>query len=233
MPSISIISVDASPQAPSKGPEPTNTLLITHVPREFFQPVILETLRDFFALYGEINQWAPLSCFSRIIVVYYHDESAEQAKQNCDPLTLQPSQGPSTTLRVFRADRSPLITRSPPSDDNFLKPPPLDKNFLISPPGSPPVGWEQIREDPPNTATLAEDLVAALRKLQMRGRHGGREVLLEPEDGVGVGVYVEDADETDSEEDEDLDWEYGTISPARLRWRPAPTAMPPMPITLR
>jgi hypothetical protein len=127
------------------------------------------------------------------------------------------------------------MTRSPPSDDNFLKPPPLDKNFLISPPGSPPVGWEPIREVPPNRATLAEDLIAALRKLQLRERHGGREVLLEPEDGVGVGVYVEDADETDSEDDgdEEVDWEYGTVSPACLRWKPAPTAMPPMPLTLR
>ena len=97
------------------------------------------------------------------------------------------------------------------------------------------MGWEPIREDPPNTATLAEDLIAALKKLQMRGRHGNREVLLEPEDGVGVGVYVEDADGTDSEEDEDeeLDWGYGTLSPAHLRWKPAPAAMPPMPITLR
>jgi len=129
------------------------------------------------------------------------------------------------------------MTRSPPSDDNFLRPPPLEKNFLISPPGSPPVGWEPIREDPPNRATLAEDLITALKKLQLRERHGGREVLLEPEEGVGVGVYVEDADETDSEGDgeEELDWEYGSLSPARsgLRWRPAPTAMPPMPFTLR
>ena len=127
------------------------------------------------------------------------------------------------------------MTRSPPSDDNFLRPPPVEKNFLISPPGSPPVGWEPIREEPPNRATLAEDLITALRKLQLRERHGGREVLLEPEDGVGVGVYVEDADETDSEDDgeEEIDWEYGSVSPARLRWKPAPTAMPPMPLTLR
>lgn len=105
---------------------------------------------------------------------------------------------------------------------------------MISPPGSPPVGWEPIREDPPNRATLAEDLIAALKKLQLRERHGNREVLLEPEEGVGVGVYVEDADGSDGEEDGDeLDWEYGTPSPAHLRWKPAPTSMPPMPITLR
>lgn len=43
--------------------------------------------------------------------------------------------------------------------------PDSDKNFLISPPGSPPVGWEQIREDPPNIDTLAEDLARALQSL--------------------------------------------------------------------
>ncbi|KAF8126574.1 Calcipressin [Boletus edulis] len=235
MPSISIISVDSLPHSPTKGPEFTNTLLITQVPQDFFQPIILEALRDFFSLYGEINQWAPLSCFSRIIVVYSNEDSAEQAKRSCDPLIIQPSHGSPTTLRVFRADRSPLMTRSPPSGDNFLRPPPVEKNFLISPPGSPPVGWEQTREVPPNTATLAEDLITALKRLQMRERHRGREVLLEPEEGVGVGVYVEDADESDSEVDgeEELDWEYGSPSPASLRWRPAPTAMPPMPVTLR
>ena len=93
MPSISIISVDLPLQAPSKGPEPTNTLLITQLPQEFFQPIILEALRDFFSVYGEINQWAPLSCFSRIIVVYNSDDAAEQAKQSCDPLIIQPSHG--------------------------------------------------------------------------------------------------------------------------------------------
>lgn len=78
---------------PQKGSESTNTLLITKVPRDFFQPVILEALRDFFSLYGEINQWAPLSCFSRIIVVYHREDSAEQAKRNCDPLTIKPGHG--------------------------------------------------------------------------------------------------------------------------------------------
>lgn len=43
--------------------------------------------------------------------------------------------------------------------------PQTDKNFLISPPGSPPVGWESIREEPPNLDTLADDLVKALESL--------------------------------------------------------------------
>ena len=65
----------------------------------------------------------------------------------------------------------------PTSEDQLLHPsqqqnasltvPPLDKNFLISPPGSPPVGWEQIKEDPPNTETLAGDLMQALQNLAL------------------------------------------------------------------
>ncbi|KAF9228816.1 Calcipressin [Gyrodon lividus] len=233
---ISILPVNSALQSSTTRSQSTNTVLITQVPRSFFQPVILEALRDYFALYGEINRWAPLSSFSRIIVVYYNEDSAEQAKRNCDPLTIQPTLGPTTTLRVFRADRSPIITGSSPTDEHLLRPPPLEKNFLISPPGSPPVGWEPIREQPPNTATLAGDLIAALKKLQLREKRGSREVLLEPEEGVGVGVYVEDADSGESDEDGDdqeMDWEYGTPSPAHLRWKPAPTAMPPMSITLR
>jgi hypothetical protein len=45
-----------------------------------------------------------------------------------------------------------------------------DRNFLISPPGSPPIGWEQIAEDPPNTQTLADDLMAALQDLALQQR---------------------------------------------------------------
>lgn len=33
---------------------------------------------------------------------------------------------------------------------------------MVSPPCSPPVGWTQIREDRPNSNTLADDLVHAL-----------------------------------------------------------------------
>jgi hypothetical protein len=46
-----------------------------------------------------------------------------------------------------------------------LQPPENDKAFLISPPSSPPVGWEQVHEDPP---VVNIELLAALSKLNPR-----------------------------------------------------------------
>jgi hypothetical protein len=160
------------------------------------------------------------------------------------------------TLRVFRADHTRLPTRktsessafsldspegSHSGDDaddipifqvDYLRPPQIEKNFLISPPGSPPVGWEPIREDPPNATPLADDLIAALRTLQLKQHtQQGFEVLLEPNEGVGVGVYVEDCDSKDGDEmdlEDDEKWVYGETAPARQKWAPVPTAMPPM-----
>lgn len=51
-------------------------------------------------------------------------------------------------------------------DTVHLQVPGNDKLWLISPPGSPPVGWTSIREQPPNALTMADDLFAALRKLE-------------------------------------------------------------------
>jgi hypothetical protein len=76
----------SSPPSPS---EPTNTLAVTSLPRSFFDPVILDMLRDHFASFGEINQWVPLPGFSRIIIVYECEHRAELAKRQCDPIVLE------------------------------------------------------------------------------------------------------------------------------------------------
>lgn len=69
-------------------------------------------------------------------------------------------------IRVYRALPTPLETvRNRRPTNVHLPVPDTDKNFLISPPGSPPVGWESIREDPPNATTLADDLAKALESL--------------------------------------------------------------------
>lgn len=73
----------------------------------------------------------------------------------------------SSFLRVYFGPPTAIIPHDPTST---LSVPSTDKNFLISPPGSPPVGWEPIREDPPNRDTLAEDLIRALGALRDEGR---------------------------------------------------------------
>jgi hypothetical protein len=205
---------------------------VTCLPKSFFDPIILDLLKDHFLTFGPINQWVPLPGFGRIIIVFERDQDAESAKLACDPIILDSHEdGNQLVLRVYRADPNPLICKDQPTfipSANFLRPPPIEKNFLISPPGSPPVGWEQIKEDPPNSAPLADDLIQALKKLQTRERRSSREVLIEPEES-GVGVYVEDCDASrvDGEVEED-EWVYGETMPSRQKWRSVATSMPPM-----
>lgn len=142
---------------------------------------------------------------------------------------------PQFTMRVYRHDPTPLSPTDGEEGNHYLRPPPIEKNFLISPPGSPPVGWEQIREDPPNATPLAHDLMTALQKLQLQqGPHhynaSGIEVLIEPDEAeAGIGIYVEDCDRERSQEEVlDSDWVYGESSPGIPRWRPVPTSLPPM-----
>lgn len=51
------------------------------------------------------------------------------------------------------------------SVDQSLQVPKFEKNWLISPPGSPPVGWEPIVEESPNSQHLAHDIQLKLDEL--------------------------------------------------------------------
>lgn len=243
-----IHDMDSSPKLveSTEDSKRTNTLVLTQLPTPFFHPRVMDALRDHFASHGKIRAWAPLRTFSRVIVVYESEDSADEAKTHSDGLNIdatpetyvattpRPSgadlidgpHSPAFVLRVFRADPTPAT----PPGGAHLRPPAIEKNFLISPPGSPPVGWEQIVEEPPNSTPLAEDLIAALRKLQLAAgtASGGREMLLDPEDGAGIGVYVEDCDVIEQGLDEVPDWVYGEDNPSRLVYKPIPTALPPM-----
>lgn len=240
----------AGPSSTDTASSRTNTVVIASLPPAFFEHTVLEALRLHFASYGDIHTWAPLKAFARIMLVYYDEDAAEKAKLTCDGIQIDETEfkcvmrspllpiysnvlpvmySPSVTLRVFRADPTPLDQLENP---DLLRPPVNEKNFLISPPGSPPVGWEPIHEDPPNSTPLADDLIAALRKLQIeREGKGGIEVLIKPEDGTGIGVYVEDCDEGSEREDfgEIEECPYGQIPTSILRAKPIPTAMPPLP----
>jgi len=112
----------------------------------------------------------------------------------------------SQPLRVYRGVHTKLD-----EDIRRLLVPPTTRNFLISPPGSPPIGWEHAEEDPPNSAPLAADLLAALQRLQLnRARPTERlgvQLLMAPDDDdmvedatdtpsskPGLTIYLEDSD---------------------------------------
>ncbi|CAE6344754.1 unnamed protein product [Rhizoctonia solani] len=168
-------------------PQATNTLIVPSLPASFFDPLVIQALRDLFASYGELHSWAPLRGLARIILVYWDERSAEDAKAGTDGLTLgHDSDRPGFVLRVFRGAPTPTRAVQP----STLAVPALEKNFLISPPGSPPVGWEPAVEDPPNKDALAADLIEALRRLQL-SREGGVEVLVSSGDSGIPAVHLE------------------------------------------
>lgn len=88
---------------------------------------------------------------------------------------LMPSNLSSSTL--------PSLAKFTPTD--HLLPPTSDRNFLISPPGSPPIGWEPIIEDPPNRETLAGDLMDALKRLGKEMQDDAQDEEEEQEDEEG------------------------------------------------
>jgi hypothetical protein len=62
----------------------TNTLIITKVPPALLSQAVTPSLREFFENYGKIEAWVPLKAFERVVVVYEHEEHAEQAKLGLD-----------------------------------------------------------------------------------------------------------------------------------------------------
>ena len=100
-----------------------------------------------------------LRSFRRIRVDFDSHLSASNAKANMDGTPF----GDSIIHCYFIQVLSPV-----PSEDAFLHVPPLEKQFLISPPCSPPVGWEQPREDKP---IVDYDLLAAMAELAPGEKH--------------------------------------------------------------
>jgi hypothetical protein len=144
-------------------------------------------------------------------------------------------------LRVYRTDNpQPLIPwQKHPSEwipsTSYLKPPAVEKNYLISPPGSPPKDWVQIKEDPPNEQTLAEDLCSTLKQLELAQKSENQPLLqqlIDPMDGPGIGVFLDstpvEVEDYSTMDISDEDWVYGETAPARQKWQSQRTAMPPM-----
>lgn len=156
----------------------TNTLILSSLPVEFFIPHICSLLLSLLNTYGAMVRWTPLPSVGRAVVVFEDSAGAALAKAGLDRLVLpfedSDVQG---VQRASDADDGTILhavfgaATDPAVEPETLAVPTTDKNFLISPPGSPPVGWEPIREDPPNRDTLAEDLMKALADLRDTGSH--------------------------------------------------------------
>ena len=176
-----MVNADAcwsSPDRPTARAVPATNTLVLVIPRADSSSALLQALHPHFASAAPLLLWAPLKGLGRVVVVFETQQGARLAKCACTPaarpahtsalfdrtLVEQHDTGTTTTLRVYNGpDTSPDLLAK--STAPRLEVPPLDKNFLISPPSSPPVGWQQIREDRPNADTLAADLIRALSGL--------------------------------------------------------------------
>jgi hypothetical protein len=110
--------VDSSPATETS--KRTNTLVLAQLPTPFFHPRVMDALRDHFASHGTIRAWAPLRTFSRVVVVYESEDSADEAKAYCDGLEIDAT--PETYV-VHRSDRCAIrqcpCHASPPIADFF------------------------------------------------------------------------------------------------------------------
>ena len=121
-----------------------------------------------------LYSWGPLNSIKRVIVVFYNLDNAEHTTRQQHP---HPNHPACFLWCTYCISPRPVKRASP---DRFydetailespfhLHPPVPERNFLISPLRSPPVGWAQTQEVPPNEEPLAEDLQCAFEQLHAR-----------------------------------------------------------------
>lgn len=135
----------------------TNTLIVTNLDRRTFLPENLAELRSRLEQYGIIYKIVPIKSFNRILAIFYQTNDAKIAKTYCDRTKFLDND-----VRIYYGQHTSIYDDEEDNNSKHLNVPALEKNWLISPPCSPPVGWTQIKEDGPNSNTLADDLVHAL-----------------------------------------------------------------------
>ncbi|ORX88914.1 Calcipressin [Basidiobolus meristosporus CBS 931.73] len=135
----------------------TNTLIFTNLAKDAFLEENFSNLQSSIEVHGAVTNYAQIKSFSRLLVSFESIEHALQCK-----LELNGTIFLGEEMKIYFSEYN--YTTSEPTE-NMLKLPDNEKLWLVSPPGSPPVGWLQEREEPPNNATLADDLFLALSKL--------------------------------------------------------------------
>ncbi|KFH46779.1 Calcipressin-like protein [Hapsidospora chrysogenum ATCC 11550] len=154
------LTLDLSNLPPLTPPTPpSNTLLFTNLDDlSIFQPDNLATIRNLISASAFIHSFAPLKSFRRIVVSFFDDDSAIRVRNiwNGENILGHP-------VKIYFGQHTPVRAR-----DEHLALPDAGKLFFISPPPSPPHGWEVRLEDAPNKVVHADDLAAALAKLNHR-----------------------------------------------------------------
>lgn len=136
------------------------SVVVTNVDLSVFDDPLTKT--SFETMFREYDCGASfhyLRCIRRIRVDFESHLTASVAKQKLD-----------NTLVANNVIHCYFIqVLSPCTDEEaYLHVPPLEKQFLISPPCSPPIGWEQPREDKP---VVDYDLLAAMAQLSPGENH--------------------------------------------------------------
>lgn len=156
------LHMDFSSLANIKEPTaPTNTLILTNIPENIFNDNLLDMLRELVESIAPVEAWIPLRSFTRVVATFKTSDEAVDVRMAVDGQCLL-----GQNIKIFYGNAQPRHT--------LLEVPALEKNWLISPPGSPPVGWTQIREDPP---IKHEELYAALATLEETSSTGPKIVV--------------------------------------------------------
>ncbi|KAJ3040176.1 Calcipressin-1, partial [Rhizophlyctis rosea] len=165
----------------------TNTLILANLAPQAFENegsavrVVLER-------FGRVVRLSLLKSFLRVVVVFDSTADSQHAK---DALHMVEFLG--RELRVYFGDHTDTTHLSNPSAQplNFLRVPEPEKNFLLSPPGSPPIGWVQLRESSPVSGGHNDALLDALHQLENDEGAQGMEFVLD----AGSAITVEEEEE--------------------------------------
>ena len=154
------LTLDLSNLPPLSQPTPpSNTLLFTNLNNtQIFTAENLATIRNLISASAFIHAFSPLKSFRRIVVSFFDEDSAIRVRKVWDGEAILGER-----VKIYFGQNTPIRAR-----DEHLALPDAGKLFFISPPPSPPHGWEMRLEDAPNKLVHADDLAAALAKLNYR-----------------------------------------------------------------
>ncbi|KAJ1953784.1 hypothetical protein IWQ62_005910 [Dispira parvispora] len=137
----------------------TPALVVTFAPYNPSWSAKLKQVLD--TRFGPVVYFTALSSFSRCLVILESREKASRARRFLTDENWLEQPGVTVHAYYYQIDPSdPSVTTK-----DYLRLPENERLWLISPPGSPPVGWEQEREEPPNTDQLPDELHQALLDL--------------------------------------------------------------------